>query len=135
MIDPKNNVVVTGGLVADPEVINENIIKFRVAVDYAGNEKGSQNTSGYFDVTFYTNNDENVRNAKFVKGQIADGKMKKGSQVSLMGRLVQERWTTDDKKGAKVVIVAEAVTYAGGNRPATADNSGAPAQADLPSEF
>lgn len=139
MIDPKNLSNLTGGLVVDPEVVNDNILKLRLAVDYAGSEKGSQNTSGYFDVTYYLNNDDNQRNAKFVRSQISEGKMKKGSQVSLVGRLVQERWTGDgDKKNAKVVIVAEAITYAGGGRPATegsTSTASGPSQSELPDNF
>ena len=53
MIDPKNVISLTGGVVSDPELINDKIAKFRMAVDYAGSEKGSQNNSGYFDVVYY----------------------------------------------------------------------------------
>src|SRR5690606_34106654 len=105
MLDPRNVVSLTGGVVADPEVVGEsgNIIKLRVAVDFSGQEKNSDNKSGYFDVTYYANNTDN-RNVRFVKDQVTSGKLKKGSQISLLGRLVQERWTTDDKRGARVVV-------------------------------
>jgi hypothetical protein len=120
MIDPKNSVNLTCGIVVDPEVVNENILKLRVAVDYAGSEKGSSNTSGYFDIVYYLNNDENSRNAKFIRDQIAAGNLKKGSQIQLTGRLVQERWTANEKKGQRTVVVAEAITYAAGsNRQST----------------
>lgn len=119
MLDPKNNVVLTGGIVRDPEVVgNGNILKFSVAVDYAANEKGEGNTTGYFDVTYFLNDDDHGRNSKFVKSQIDAGNLKKGSQIQLVGRLVQERWTpsgtSDGKKQSKVAVVAESVTYAGG---------------------
>lgn len=136
-LDPKNVVQITGGLVADPETVgnNGNIIKFRVAVDRAGNEEGSS-ASGYFDITFFTNNDENQRNAKFVKDQITAGNLKKGSQISLVGRLMQDRWTTDDKKNYRVVIVAEAITYAGSaNKAAGEAKTDGPAQSELPDSF
>ena len=48
MIDPRNLINLTGGVVTDVELINDKIAKFRLAVDYAGSEKGSDNTSGYF---------------------------------------------------------------------------------------
>jgi len=143
MLDPRNNVVITGGLVVDPEVVNTNIAKLRVAVDYAGNEKGGS-TSGYFDVTYFLNGEENARNAKFVKSQIDEGKLKKGSQISLIGRLVQERWSAEnDKKNSKVVIVAESISYVKGSGSSSSDSSAAsassandnPNQAELPDSF
>lgn len=113
MLDPQNLVNMSGGIVADPEVINENILKLRVAVDYSGSEKGSDNKSGYFDVVYYLKDNGNFvnKNASFVAGQISDGKMKKGSSVSLIGRLVQERWKQDDRSASKVVVVAEHLSY------------------------
>jgi single-stranded DNA-binding protein len=97
-------------------MVTDNIAKFRVAVDYAGSEKGSDNSTGYFDVTYYLNSEENKRNCEFVRNQISSGKLSKGSQIRLIGRLVQERWSTDDKKSSKVVIVAENITYASRGR-------------------
>lgn len=135
MIDPRNTSLLTGGIVADPEVVNGNIAKFRMAVDYAGSEKGSGNNTGYFDVIYYLNNDDSQRNAKFVRDQIESGKLKKGSQISLVARLVQERWTTDEKKNARVVLVAEALTYASSGGSQNTKASEGPAQAELPTEF
>jgi hypothetical protein len=115
MLDGRNLVTITGGIVSDPEVINDSILKFRFGVDYAGSERDSDNTSGYFDVVFYLNNEDSQRTSKFLRGQLADGKFKKGSQVSILGRLVQERWTgQDDKKNSRVTIVAESVNYVKG---------------------
>lgn len=113
MLDPQNLVNITGGLVADPEVINDRILKLRVALDYAGSEKDSDNKSGYFDVVYYLkdNNDFANKNASFVATQITQGKMKKGSSVSVIGRLLQERWKQDAKSASKVVIVAEHLSY------------------------
>lgn len=135
-LDPKNVIQLTGGLVADPETVgnNGNILKFRLAVDRAGNEDGGT-ASGYFDITYFTNNDENQRNAKFVKDQIAAGNLKKGSQVSLVGRLMQDRWTTDDKKNFRVVVVAEAITYAGSAKSTNEAKTDSPAQSELPDAF
>ena len=135
MIDPNNNLNLTCGVVADPEMPTENIAKFRVAVDYAGSEKGSDNSTGYFDVTYYLNSDENKRNCEFVRSQITSGKLSKGSQIRLIGRLVQERWSTDDKKSSKVVIVAENITYASRGKPEGTTPAATSAESVAPSSF
>ena len=55
MIDPKNIINITGGVVADPELVNDGkIANFTLAVDYAGSEKGSDNNTGYFDIVYWT---------------------------------------------------------------------------------
>lgn len=138
MLDPKNNWTGVGGVVADPEVINNSILKIRVAVDYAGSEKDSKNASGYFDVVYYLNNEDNARNAKWVKSQIDAGNIKKGSQLAILGRLVQERWEKDGNKGQRVVITAEALTYASSSKPQGESNSssaGTSSVASLPDDF
>jgi single-stranded DNA-binding protein len=141
MLDPKNMVNLTAGIVADPEIINDKIAKFRVAIDYAGSEKGAQSTSGYFDVTYYLKdgNDFANKNASFVHGQITQGKMKKGSQVSIIGRLVQERWQQDNSNRSKVVVIAEHMAYAANSAPKSSDSSsGGSAKAtnaSVPEEF
>lgn len=142
MLDPKNMVNLTAGVVADPEIINDRIAKFRIAVDYAGSEKGSQSTSGYFDVTYYLKDNEGFvnKNASFIHGQITGGKLKKGSQVSIIGRLLQERWQQDNQNRSKIVVVAEHMAYAANSSPkgdgSKSESSGsASASASIPSEF
>lgn len=114
MIDPKNLINITGGVVSDPELINDKIAKFRVAVDYAGSEKGSDNNTGYFDIVYYLKDSSGFvgKNASFMHGQISDSKIKKGSKLTIVGRLVQERWKQDDQNRNRVVIVAEHISYA-----------------------
>jgi len=113
MLDPRNTVVMTCGVVADPEVVSGNLAKLRVAVDYAGYEKGSDNRSGYFDVVFYM--DDSNPNAKFVKSQIEESKMKKGSQIQLVGTLKHRRWESEDGgKRSAVSIQAESISYVRG---------------------
>jgi len=118
MIDPKNVITITGGVVSDPELVVEKIAKFRVAVDYAGSEKGSQNNSGYFDVVYYLKdgNEFTSKNANFIHTQITSKKLQKGSAIQIVGRLVQERWKQDDQNRSKVVIVAESISYVGGQK-------------------
>jgi single-stranded DNA-binding protein len=141
MIDPKNVVSLTCGVVADPEIVAEKIVKFRVAADYSASDKNSDNNSGYFDVVYYLGDNSN---SKFLSNQLSQGKMKKGSQVQILGRLVQERYKAqDDSPRSRVVIVAEAVTYAGSAKPqsssaASTTTSSTTSQAsysNVPSEF
>ena len=131
MIEGSNVVVLSGGITKDPEVISGKVVKFSVAVDYAANDKGG-NSTGYFDVTYFL--DDANRNSTFVKSQISDGKMKKGSQVSLVGRLVQERWTSDEGNRSKVTVIAESISYVKGGAPRTADTgaSDGTAAANIP---
>jgi single-stranded DNA-binding protein len=125
MIDPKNVITLTGGVVSDPELVMEKIAKFRVAVDYAGSEKGSQNNSGYFDVVYYLKdgNDFASKNANFIYSQITAKNLKKGSSIQIVGRLVQERWKQDEQNRSKVVIVAESISYVSGGQKASAKTS------------
>jgi single-stranded DNA-binding protein len=124
MLDPKNVINLTAGVVADPEMINDKIAKFRVAVEYAGSEKGSQSTAGYFDVTYYLKDSEGFvnKNASFIHSQITGGKMKKGSQISIIGRLLQERWQQDNQNRSKVVVIAEHIAYAASSAPKSSEN-------------
>jgi len=114
MLDPRNLINLIGGVVSDPEVVNDKILKFRLAVDYAGSEKGSDNTSGYFDVVYYLKDGSGYtsKNASFIHGQVQNSKIKKGTKLHLVGRLVQERWRQDDANRSRIVIVAEHAAYA-----------------------
>lgn len=114
MLDPKNIVNLTGGLVTDPEIVNGKILKSRIAIDYSASEKDSDNNTGYFDVVYYLKDgsDFSSKNASFVNSQITAGKLKKGSQISVIGRLVQERWKQDDQSRSRIVIVIEHLSYA-----------------------
>lgn len=140
MLDPANIINITGGVVSDPEVINDKILKLRLAVNYAGSEKGSDNTSGYFDVVYYLKDGNSFvnKNASFIHSQITADKIKKGSKIQLVGRLVQERWRQDDSNRSRVVVVAEHISYAasGGssNGSKTSDTPSA-ASANIPDSF
>lgn len=140
MIDPRNTVIITAGLIADPELVaNGNIAKLRIAVDYAGSEKGAGSSSGYFDVVYYLKDgsDYASKNANFVANQINNAKMKKGSQLQIVGRLIQERWQQDGQNRSKVVIAAEAVTYAGSTYNKSSDSSSSKTEntISVPDEF
>lgn len=139
MLDPKNVINLTAGVVADPEMINDKIAKFRVAVEYAGSEKGSQSTAGYFDVTYYLKDSEGFvnKNASFIHNQITGGKLKKGSQISIIGRLLQERWQQDNQNRSKVVVIAEHVAYAASSSPKSSDSKSetTTSNTSVPEEF
>lgn len=143
MIDPRNLLNLTGGVVTDVELINDKIAKFRLAVDYAGSEKGSDNTSGYFDVVYYLKDSNGFtgKNATFIHGQIKNDKIKKGAKLQIVGRLVQERWKQDDQNKNRVVVVAEHISYAAtaGAQGAKTSSAGASsdteAQSSVPDSF
>jgi len=141
MLDAKNVISISGGVVSEPEIINDKIAKFRLAVDYAGSEKGSQNNSGYFDIVYYLKegNDFASKNAQFIHSQITAGKLKKGSPIQLIGRLVQERWQQDNQNRSKVVIVTESISYAGsnysGNKSSDSSDSSESSTSSVPNQF
>ena len=140
MIDPRNTVIITAGLIADPELVaNGNIAKLRIAVDYAGSEKGAGSSSGYFDVVYYLKDGSDFasKNANFVANQINNAKMKKGSQLQIVGRLIQERWQQDGQNRSKVVVAAEAITYAGSTYNKSSDSSSSKTESTIsvPDEF
>lgn len=140
MLDPQNIINISGGLVVDPEIINGKIFKSRLGVDYAGSEKDSNNNSGYFDIVYYLKDSDGFvsKNASFVSGQVDQGKLKKASTVSIVGRLVQERWKQDGQSRSKVTIVVEHMTYAPSRSSKSSDSasSEAPTQAaSIPSSF
>ena len=133
MLDPENVVILGCGIVAEPKVYKDTVANFRVGVDYAGNEKAA---SGYFDVTYFLNNEGS--NATFVKNQLAEGKMSKGSQIKLVGRLKQDPWEDKDgNKRDKVVIIAESITYAKRSGAATTNAAAASQTATIeaPQDF
>lgn len=140
MLDPQNIINISGGLVVDPEIINGKIFKSRLGVDYAGSEKDSNNNSGYFDIVYYLKDSDGFvsKNASFVSGQVDQGKLKKASTVSIVGRLVQERWKQDGQSRSKVTIVVEHMTYSPSRSSKSSDSasSEAPTQAaSIPSSF
>jgi single-stranded DNA-binding protein len=141
MIDPNNLINITGGLVADPELVNGKILKIRIGVDYSGSDKDTDNNSGYFDVVYYLKDNSGFvsKNASFVGTQLDQSKLKKGSTISIVGRLVQERWKQDDQARSRIVIVAEHLTYSGRSAKTSSDStpkaSAPQSSASIPSSF
>lgn len=136
--DPRNLVVLTGGLVDTPEPFGSGTgVTLRLGVDRAGTDADNKdNTSGYFSVKVFTKSDS--PNAKFVTGQLDAGNFKKGTKLQVLGRLQHERFTTKDgTKTSRVTVIAETINYAGakpdgGDTAATGTSAGPEALADAP---
>lgn len=140
MLDPKNLVTLTGGLIEDPEFIAQGkLLKLRVAVDYAGSDKNNpDNKTGYFDCIHFVN--ENDPASKFITGQVSQNNLSKGSQVQLVGRLQHQRFTDkNDNKRSTVGLVVEALTYASGGRNndsgGSTSSGGGSSEGSIPDEF
>jgi len=112
MLNKKNLVILEGGLTKDPqEFENANVVHLSLAVDNAGQEKGVQYASGYFDVKVWLNESKFTPAAvsEYVRNALKEKTLKKGARVSIVGTLRQERWEKDGQRSSKVVVIAEAI--------------------------
>lgn len=122
MIDPKNVVSLQGNLAAEPEIINDKIFKAPIAINYGGSEDG-KSTTGYFDLVYYLNQDSN---STFVRNQVSSGNLSKGSSVTILGRLTQDRFVTKDgQKAYRVKVTVESLTYSGSAKNNDSNNTSA----------
>lgn len=100
-----NSIVLAGNVVADPESRStqsgKTVATFRLAVNNPLNDK---------DVV-YIDIDTWEKQADFVTTYV-----KKGSAVSVVGRLRQDSWEKDGKKQSKILIVADRVNFVGGKK-------------------
>lgn len=111
MSNAKNFVSLTGNLTRDPERITDKVVKLGLAVSRSGhNSADKADNTGFFNITYFLND---TPNGKFVASQLDSGKLKKGSGISLVGELRQERWVKDDKQNSTVVVIADTIDYAG----------------------
>ena len=137
MLSSRNLITLEGGLTKDPEIFDEKVAHFSIAVDGAGNERGVKNAPGYFDGKMWLTDSEftpaaNVRN---IKTALNEGTLKKGTKVSVIGRLVQERWQDKDgKRSSRTVIMVDSMnilynksTASSGASASASDESSAPA--------
>ena len=108
-----NNVVLAGNVVADPEARATNsgksVASFRLAINNPINDK---------DVVFI-DVDSWEKQADFVSSYV-----KKGSSVSVVGRLKQDSWEKDGKKMTKTLVVADRVNFIGGKKKSESENAG-----------
>ena len=100
-----NSIVLAGNVVADPESrstqTGKAIATFRLAVNNPINDKEVV----YIDVDTWE------KQADFVTSYV-----KKGSAVSVVGRLKQDSWEKDGKKQSKILVVADRVNFVGGKK-------------------
>ena len=100
-----NSIVLAGNVVADPESrstqTGKAIATFRLAVNNPINDKDVV----YIDVDTWE------KQADFVTNYV-----KKGSAVSVVGRLKQDSWEKDGKKQSKILVVADRVNFVGGKK-------------------
>lgn len=138
MIDARNLGVLTCGLVADPEMVgNGKAVKYRLAADMAGNERDSDNRTGYFEAVQFLRDDQH---SKFVTSQVNDGKLSKGSQVMVTYRLQQSRWQNNEGQNrSRVELVVESLNYVprsgGADADAKTNGQTAEAAASVPESF
>lgn len=137
MTKPNNLVSLTGRIVADPTIYKDSVVSLRIAVDYSGRSTFDDNRSGFFDVKYFLNND--TPNTKFIKSQLADNKMKKGSAISLVGELNLETFEHNGNKTSKVSVIADSITYSMGtansNSSSTGNTSSSSESIEVPDTF
>jgi single-strand DNA-binding protein len=100
-----NSIVLAGNVVADPESrstqTGKTVATFRLAVNNPLNDKDVV----YIDVDTWE------KQAEFVTSYV-----KKGSAVSVIGRLKQDSWEKEGKKQYKILVVADRVNFVGGKK-------------------
>ena len=100
-----NNIVLAGNVVKDPTSrtipSGKNVSTIRLAVNNPLNDKEVL----FIDVETWDKQQEFV--SKFVK---------KGSSVSVIGRLKLDEWTKDGNKQSKYFVVADRVNFVGGKK-------------------
>jgi hypothetical protein len=111
-------VIIQGGLTKDPEVYEDKVVHLSVAVDNSGNEKGVKNAPGYFDVKIWMTPSKMTPEVttEALKTAINEKTLKKGAKISVIGRLIHERWKDDTgKRSSRAVIMAESfnILYSG----------------------
>lgn len=118
-----NSVVLAGNVVADPESrstsTGKTVATFRLAINNPLNDKDVV----YIDVDTWE------KQADFVVNYV-----KKGSAVSVIGRLKQDSWEKDGKKNSKILAIADRVNFIGGKKKSADGDEEAPAKQPQPSK-
>lgn len=119
-----NNVVLAGNVVSDPETRSTTSGKTIATVRLAVNNPLNENDSLFIDVDVWE------KQAEFVANHV-----KKGSAISVIGRLKQDSWEKDGQKRSKILVVAERINFVGSKRKdAAANDDDAPAPAPAPQQ-
>lgn len=113
-----NNVVLAGNTTEDPEVrsttTGKKVASFRLAVNNPLNDKE----------TLFIKVETWDKQAEFVGNYV-----KKGSSVSVIGRLKLESWEKDGRKNSAISVVADRVNFVGGKKKDASGDEEAPAPA------
>lgn len=113
MINGNNLIQISGRLTADAEyVMDGKMLRFSIAVDRAGYEKGSDSNTGFFNCKIWMT--ENAWTAsgviEAIKSLVSDGRLAKGSPVRIVGSLNQDRYTdSNDNRRSEVNITVETI--------------------------
>ena len=112
MVREDNEVRLRGRLTRDPDVKEDiGVVNFTLAVDGAG-RKDKETVSGFYDITLWIRQSDYVAPAdlKYITDHIKNNTLKKGTLVSVRGRLNQDNWTTADGNRSKINVVADNVS-------------------------
>ena len=128
MSDPRNNVSLAVGIVADPEVktlsSGSKVVELRLALNYAMRDSDNpENKTAWLNGKMFDNGD---RMSKFVIDQIDAGNIKKGSQVLINGKLEFNQYTNKDQVKVlvpEINISGLAYQYAGEKKDASESGS------------
>lgn len=119
MISASNVVNLQGRLTRDAEeIMDGDMIKFTLATDYAGYEKGTDSNTGFFDCKVWlTDSDMNAASVvKGIRSMLESGRLCKGAMVRVIGGLQHERFEHNGQKRSNVSIVVESLeSYARAN--------------------
>lgn len=131
MANAKNHVSLVGNLAKTPEIKNNNLAIFTVAVSYSAYDTtDNPNNTGFFDAVFFLGES---KSASFVRNQIENGNFEKGTSVAVSGSLEQQRYKAQDgKTGYGLRIKLDDITFAGG---ASGNTQSESSVASAPEEF
>jgi len=94
-----NVVMISGNMVRDAElVMDDRRVRFTIASNRSGYEKGSDNNAGFFNCEMWVTESDysSVASARNVKSLFDEGKLVKGTRVRLVGSLKQDRVKSDE---------------------------------------
>lgn len=137
MSNPHNFGTLTGRLTADPKVFKDTVANFTLAVDYAGNNRDNKDDrTGFFDCVYFFG--DATPDERFIKRQITEGKLKKGSAISVSYSLSQDKWSTDDgAKRSAIRLRVDGMKYVGYGEPrqSSSSQSGGDTTISVPDQF
>lgn len=114
MINSDNLVILSGRLTRDAETIMDGKqVKFDVAIDNSGYEKGSDSRAGFFTCKAWLTASEftPVVTQKRLNELVEQKLLLKGAPVRVVGAIHHERWSDDEgKRRSNVVVMIEDLT-------------------------